>query len=154
MTELKNRGVQDIYIDCVDVLKGFPDAIEALYHKTEVQLCIVHMVRNSLKFVSWKDRKSVATDLKAVYQSATEEQAQMRRADFGRTWDTKQPTISKSWKANWQSLIPFFAYSADVRRIIYTTNAIESLNYSLKKRNKQEPRSPMTRLLSSRCIYP
>jgi putative transposase len=142
MTELKNRGVQDIYIACVDGLKGFPDAIEALYPKTEVQLCIVHMVRNSLKFVSWKDRKSVASDLKAVYQSATDEQAQMRLADFGRTWDTKYPTISKSWKANWQRLIPFFAYPTDIRRIIYTTNAIESLNYSLKKTMKTRASFP------------
>ena len=109
MTELKNRGVQDIYIACVDGLKGFPEAIEALFPKTEVQLCIVHMIRNSLRFVSWKDRKSVAADLKAVYQAVTEEQAQMRLSEFARKWDTKYPTISKSWTANWPRLIPFFA---------------------------------------------
>lgn len=142
MTELKNRGVQDIYIACVDGLKGFPEAIEALFPKTEVQLCIVHMIRNSLRFVSWKDRKSVAADLKAVYQAVTEEQAQMRLSEFARKWDTKYPTISKSWTANWPRLIPFFAYPEDIRRIIYTTNAIESLNYSLKKTIKNRASFP------------
>jgi putative transposase len=142
MTELKNRGVQDIYIACVDGLKGFPEAIEALFPKTEVQLCIVHMIRNSLRFVSWKDRKSVAADLKAVYQAVTEEQAQIRLAEFGQKWDAKYPTISKSWTANWQRLIPFFAYPADIRRIIYTTNAIESLNNSLKKTIKNRASFP------------
>ena len=142
MTELKNRGVQDIYIACVDGLKGFPDAIEAIFPKTEVQLCIVHMVRNSLRFVSWKDRKNTAADLKAVYQAATEEQARMRLSEFARKWDTKYPTISKSWEANWQRLIPFFAYSEEIRRIIYTTNAIESLNNSLKKTIKNRASFP------------
>jgi putative transposase len=142
MTELKNRGVQDIYIACVDGLKGFPDAIEAIFPKTEVQLCIVHMVRNSLRFVSWKDRKNVAADLKAVYQAATEEQARMRLSEFAQQWNTKYPTISKSWEANWQRLIPFFAYSEEIRRIIYTTNAIESLNNSLKKTIKNRASFP------------
>ena len=142
MTELKNRGVQDIYIACVDGLKGFPDAIEAMFPKTEVQLCIVHMVRNSLRFVSWKDRKNAAADLKAVYQAATEEQARMRLSEFAQKWDAKYPTISKSWEANWQRLIPFFAYSEEIRRIIYTTNAIESLNNSLKKTIKNRASFP------------
>jgi putative transposase len=142
MTELKNRGVQDIYIACVDGLKGFPDAIEAIFPKTEVQLCIVHMVRNSLRFVSWKDRKNTAADLKAVYQAATEEQARMRLSAFAQKWDTKYPTISKSGEANWQRLIPFFAYSEEIRRIIYTTNAIESLNNSLKKTIKNRASFP------------
>jgi putative transposase len=142
MTELKNRGVQDIYIACVDGLKGFPDAIEAIFPKTEVQLCIVHMVRNSLRFVSWKDRKNAAADLKAVYQAATEEQARMRLSEFAQKWDAKYPTISKSWEANWQRLIPFFAYSEEIRRIIYTTNAIESLNNSLKKTIKNRASFP------------
>ena len=142
MTELKNRGVQDIYIACVDGLKGFPEAIEALFPKTEVQLCIVHMIRNSLRFVSWKDRKSVAADLKAVYKAVTEEQARMCLSEFARKWDAKYPTISKSWTANWPRLIPFFAYPEDIRRIIYTTNAIESLNYSLKKTIKNRASFP------------
>jgi len=142
MTELKNRGVQDIYIACVDGLKGFPDAIETLFPKTEVQLCIVHMVRNSLRFVSWKDRKQVAGDLKAVYQAATEDEASMRLDEFGERWGDRYPTISKSWRANWQRLIPFFAYPAEIRRIIYTTNAIESLNNSLKKTIKNRASFP------------
>jgi putative transposase len=142
MTELKNRGVQDIYIVCVDGLKGFPDAIEALFPKTEVQLCIVHMVRNSLRFVSWKDRKNVAVSLKAVYQAATEEQARMRLSEFAQQWDAKYPTIAKSWETNWQRLIPFFAYPEEIRRIIYTTNAIESLNNSLKKTIKNRASFP------------
>jgi putative transposase len=142
MTELKNRGVQDIYIVCVDGLKGFPDAIEALFPKTEVQRCIVHMVRNSLRFVSWKDRKNVAVSLKAVYQAATEEQARMRLSEFAQQWDAKYPTIAKSWETNWQRLIPFFAYPEEIRRIIYTTNAIESLNNSLKKTIKNRASFP------------
>jgi putative transposase len=142
MTELKNRGVQDIYIVCVDGLKGFPDAIEALFPKTEVQLCIVHMVRNSLRFVSWKDRKNVAVSLKAVYQAATEEQARMRLSEFAQQWDAQYPTIAKSWETNWQRLIPFFAYPEEIRRIIYTTNAIESLNNSLKKTIKNRASFP------------
>jgi len=142
MTELKNRGVQDIYIACVDGLKGFPDAIEAIFPKTEVQLCIVHMVRNSLRFVSWKDRKNVAADLKAVYRAVTEEQARLSLSAFAQKWNTKYPTISKAWEANWQRLIPVFAYPEEIRRIIYTTNAIESLNNSLKKTIKNRASFP------------
>jgi putative transposase len=142
MTELKNRGVQDIYIVCVDGLKGFPDAIEALFPKTAVQLCIVHMVRNSLRFVSWKDRKNVAVSLKAVYQAATEEQARMRLSEFAQQWDAQYPTIAQSWETNWQRLIPFFAYPEEIRRIIYTTNAIESLNNALKKTIKNRASFP------------
>jgi len=142
MTELKNRGIKDIYIACVDGLKGFPEAIEALLPKTEVQLCVVHMVRNSLRFVAWKDRKKVAADLKAVYQASTEEQARMHLGEFSKPWDAKYPTISKSWQTNWQRLIPFFAYPAEIRRIIYTTNAIESLNNTLKKTIKNRASFP------------
>jgi putative transposase len=142
MTELKNRGVQDIYIACVDGLKGFPDAIEAIFPKTEVQLCIVHMVRNSLRFVSWKDRKNVAADLKAVYRAVTEEHARLSLSAFAQKWNTKYPTISKAWEANWQRLIPVFAYPEEIRRIIYTTNAIESLNNSLKKTIKNRASFP------------
>jgi len=112
MTEIKNRGVQDIFIACVDGLKGFPDAIEAVFPKTEVQLCIVHMVRNSLRFVSWKERKSVAKDLKAIYQAATEEEARMHLDTFADHWDNKHTTISKSWQNNWQPIIPFLNLSS------------------------------------------
>ncbi len=142
MTELKNRGVKDIFIACVDGLKGFPDAIEAVFPKTEVQLCIVHMVRNSLRFVSWKDRKKVAADLKTVYRAATEEQASMHLVEFADQWDSKYPMISKSWQSNWQRVIPFFAYPEEIRKIIYTTNAIESMNNTLKKTIKNRASFP------------
>jgi len=142
MTELKNRGVKDIFIACVDGLKGFPDAIEAVFPKTEVQLCIVHMVRNSLRFVSWKDRKKVAADLKSIYRAATEEQARMHLVEFADQWDSKYPMISKSWQSNWQRVIPFFAYPEEIRKIIYTTNAIESMNNTLKKTIKNRASFP------------
>ena len=142
MTELKNRGVKDIFIACVDGLKGFPEAIEATFPQAEVQLCIVHMVRNSLRFVSWKDRKRVAADLKTIYHAATEEQARINLELFARTWDKNYSTISKSWQTNWQRLIPFFAYPEEIRRIIYTTNAIESLNNTLKKTIKNRASFP------------
>jgi putative transposase len=100
------------------------------------------MVRNSLRFVSWKDRKNVAADLKAIYQAATEDEASMRLDEFGEKWDDRYPTISKSWRANWPRLIPFFAYPAEIRRIIYTTNAIESLNSTLKKTIKNRASFP------------
>ena len=128
MTELKNRGVRDIFIACVDGLKGFPEAIEVTFPQAEVQLCIVHMIRGSLRFVSWKDRKAVAGDLKTVYQAATEEQGQANLESVAQKWDGRYPTISRSWRTNWPRIIPFFAYPEEIRRIIYTTNAIESLN--------------------------
>ena len=142
VTELKNRGVQDIFIACVDGLKGFPEAIEAVYPDTQVQLCIVHMVRNSLRFVSWKQRKEVAADLKLIYQSATAEQAEMELTAFEAKWDKTHPTISQSWRRNWAQIIPFFAYPADIRKVIYTTNAIESLNMSLRKVTKNRGSFP------------
>jgi len=133
ITELKNRGVEDILIACVDGLKGFPDAIGAVLPETQVQLCIVHMVRNSLKYVAWKDRKKVATDLKAVYNAITIDQAELKLDEFSSKWDDKYPTISKSWKTHWENIIPIFDYPEDIRKAIYTTNAIESLNRSLRK---------------------
>ena len=142
VTELKNRGVQDIFIACVDGLKGFPEAIETVYPNTQVQLCIVHMVRNSLRFVSWKQRKEVAADLKLIYQSATAEQADMELTAFETKWDKTHPTISQSWRRNWAQVIPFFAYPADIRKVIYTTNAIESLNMSLRKVTKNRGSFP------------
>ena len=133
ITELQNRGVKDIFITCVDGLKGFPEAIEAVFPQTQVQLCIVHMVRNSVRFVNWKDRKELCSDLKEIYAAATEEQAETALEDFARKWDKKYPMISKSWRTHWQNIIPFFDYPADIRKAIYTTNAIESLNRSLRK---------------------
>ncbi|WP_411569841.1 IS256 family transposase, partial [Pectobacterium cacticida] len=138
LTELKNRGLNDILIACVDGLKGFPDAINAVYPQTRIQLCIVHMVRNSLRFVSWKDYKAVTRDLKAVYGAATEEAALQELETFARVWDERYPQISRSWRANWANLSTFFAYPDDIRKVIYTTNAIESLNsvirHAIKKR--------------------
>lgn len=142
VTELKNRGVNDIFIACVDGLKGFPEAIEAVFPKTEVQLCIVHLVRHSLNFVGWKERKEVARDLKTIYTSATEAEAEIRLAEFAARWDEKFPMISRSWRSNWVRVIPFFAHPPEIRRVIYTTNAIESLNMSLRKVTKTRSSFP------------
>ncbi len=142
MTELKNRGVNDVFIACVDGLKGFPEAIETVFPKTEVQLCIVHLVRYSLNFVGWKQRKEVARDLKIIYNAATEAEAETRLAEFAAKWDAKFPTIAKSWRSNWARVIPFFAHPPEIRRVIYTTNAVESLNMSLRKVTKARSSFP------------
>jgi putative transposase len=136
VTELKNRGVQDIFIACVDGLKGFPEAIETVFPQTEVQLCIVHLVRHSLNYVGWKQRQQVAADLRLIYTAATAEQAELRLNEFGAKWDEKFPMISKSWRTNWPRVIPFFAHPPEIRKVIYTTNAIESLNMTLRKVTK------------------
>ena len=133
LTELQNRGIQDIFIACVDGLKGFPEAINTAYPNTKVQLCIVHMVRNSLRFVPWKDRKAVAADLKKIYSSPTVDEAERELLDFGQTWDNKYGAISKSWIEHWPNLITLFDYPEEIRRVIYTTNAIESLNSVIRK---------------------
>jgi transposase-like protein len=133
VTELKTRGVQDIFIACVDGLKGFPEAIEAVYPKAAVQLCIVHMVRNSLNFVPWKMQKEVAADLKLIYTSSTVELAEQRLTDFEKKWDKDYQSIGLSWRRNWARIIPFFDYPPEIRKVIYTTNAIESINMSLRK---------------------
>ena len=133
LTELKARGLQDILIACVDGLKGFPEAIEAEYPQCQVQLCIVHMVRNSMKLVPYKDYKAVTADLKQIYQSSTEEEAEQQLLQFGEKWDAKYPQISQSWKNNWHNLIAIYNYPPDIRKAIYTTNAIESLNSVVRK---------------------
>lgn len=133
ITELKNRGLKDIFIACVDGLKGFPEAIETAFPKTQVQLCLVHLMRNSLAYVSYKDRKAVALDLKAVYNSPTSEEAEAHLEEFASKWDARYPLIAKSWRVNWAGGIPMFGYPAEIRRAVYTTNAIESLNMSLRK---------------------
>jgi putative transposase len=133
ITELQNRGVRDILIACVDGLKGFPEALESVYPRTEVQLCIVHMVRNSLRFVSYKHRKQLAAALKEIYRATTVEQAEQALTELEKTWDERYPMVSKSWRTNWSRITPFFAYPEEIRRVIYTTNAIESLNNSLRK---------------------
>jgi putative transposase len=136
VTELKNRGVTDILIACVDGLKGFPEAIESVFPQTEVQLCIVHLVRHSLNYVGWKERKEVAADLKTIYTAATEVAGEQRLTEFSLKWDAKFPMIAKSWRSNWPRVIPFFAHPPEIRKVIYTTNAIESLNMSLRKVTK------------------
>jgi putative transposase len=136
VTELKSRGIKDIFIACVDGLKGFPEAIESVFPQTEVQLCIVHLVRHSLNYVGWQERKKVAADLKLIYGAATEVAAEQQLAEFSLKWDAKFPMIAKSWRANWTRVIPFFAHPPEIRKIIYTTNAIESLNMSLRKVTK------------------
>jgi len=133
MTELKNRGMRDCFIACVDGLNGFREAIEAVFPHTAVQLCIVHKVRASLKYVPWKERKAVAADLRRLYAAATLTEAEAALDDFARAWDAKYPAISRSWRADWANLTVFFDYPPEIRKVIYTTNAIESLNHSLRK---------------------
>ena len=133
LSELKNRGVKDILIAAVDGLTGFPDAIRTIYPQTQVQLCIVHMIRNSLKFVSFKDRAAVTAALKPIYTAANEEQALAALDAFSRTWDARYPMISRSWKTRWTEVAPFLSYPEEIRKVIYTTNAIESVSYSLRK---------------------
>lgn len=138
LTEPKNCGRNDILIACVDGLKGFPDAINAAYPQACIQLCIFHRVRNSLRFVSWKEYKAVTRDLKAIYQAPTEEAGLQALEAFGGAWNSRYPQISRSWQANWANLATFFAYPTDIRKVLYTTNAIESLNsvilHAIKKR--------------------
>src|SRR5512140_1166006 len=136
LTELKNRGVRDIFIGCVDGLKGFPEAMETVFPATQVQLCLVHMVRHSLSYVGWKERKAVAADLKAIYRAATVAEAEQALSAFEAKWDRKYRSISKSWRTHWPELITFLKYPAEIRKAIYTTNAIESLNRSLRKISK------------------
>jgi len=133
LTELRNRGVKDVFIACVDGLQGFPEAIETVFPKALVQLCIVHLVRNSLKYVGWRQRKAVVTDLKAVYAAPTAEAAAQELDHFGEKWDKQFGSIRPIWERHWQRIIPFFAFPAEIRKIIYTTNAVESLNMSLRK---------------------
>ena len=137
LTDLRSRGVNDILIACVDGLKGFPEAINSEYPETQVQLCIVHMVRNSLRFVPWKDYKAVTADLKRIYQAPTENEALLHLEEFEQTWGEDYPQISKSWRNNWDNLNTFFGYPPAIRRAIYTTNAIESLNSVIRKATRQ-----------------
>ena len=137
LTELQNRGVKDILIACVDGLKGFPYAISTAFPDAQIQLCIVHMVRNSLKYVTWKDYKAVTADLKQVYQSVIEEEALLALDRFSDRWDDKYPQISKSWRTHWENLNTLFNYPEEIRKAIYTTNAIESLNSVISKAIKK-----------------
>ncbi len=148
VTELRNRGVQDIFIACVDGLKGFPDAIEAVFPKAVVQLCIVHMVRHSLNYVSWKRRKEVAADLRRIYTAATVEEAELMLGEFEDRWDSEYLPIGQSWRRNWSRLTPFFDYPPEIRKVIYTTNAIESVNMSLRKLTKNRGSFPSDEALT------
>jgi len=133
LTELNNRGVKDIFIACVDGLTGFPEAINTVFPKTKIQLCIVHLVRNSLRYVPHKDMKAVAGDLKSIYRAVTLDQAEEALLLFGEKWDSKYPVISRSWNKHWQNINTLFSYPEEIRKIIYTTNAIESLNSVIRK---------------------
>lgn len=152
LTELQNRGVKDILIACVDGLKGFPDAITAAFPEAQIQLCIVHMVRNSMKYVPWKDYKAVAADLKQIYRSATEDDALLSLDQFADRWDEKYPQISRSWRSHWENLNTLFNYPEDIRRAIYTTNAIESLNSVIRKAIKKRKLFP-TDASAKKVIY-
>ncbi len=138
LTDIKNRGTEDILIACMDGLTGFPDAVKAVFPDTHIQHCIVHMIRNSTKFVSYKDLKAVCRDLKEVYSAINAESGHEALEEFGKKWNDKYPMIQASWERNWNDLTEFFNYPKDIRKAIYTTNAIESLNFSLRKvtRNK------------------
>lgn len=138
LNELKNRGVQDILIACTDNLVGFSDAIQATFPKTEVQKCIVHQIRNSIRFVGYKDLKTVTTDLKPIYKASTEELALEALSEFDEKWGKKYPVITKSWMDNWTELATFFKYPAELRRIIYTTNVIEGFHRQLRKPTKSK----------------
>lgn len=133
LTELKNRGVSDILICCVDGLSGFPEAIEAVFPKTDIQLCIVHMIRNSVKYVTSKDRKAVCRDLKMIYKASTEEEGLVGLENFADIWDKDYPSISRVWRKKWENLNTFFGFPEEIRKVIYTTNAIESVNMGIRK---------------------
>lgn len=141
-TELKNRGVEDVFIACCDGLKGFPQAIEAVFPKTIVQTCIVHVVRSSTRFVSWKDRKVLMTRLRLIYGAPTEDAALTELGAFETEWKSRYPIVARAWRENWESARPFFAFPLEIRRLIYTTNAIESLNAQLRKIIKSKGHFP------------
>jgi putative transposase len=133
ITELKNRGVEDIFIACMDGLKGFPEAVATVFPQTQVQLCIVHMIRHSLAYVSWQDRRTMVADLRTIYDAANEEAARSALEDFKQKWDGQYPTIAKSWEANWAGIVPFLAYPPMIRKVVYTTNAIEAAIRQIRK---------------------
>lgn len=142
ITELKNRGVSDIFVICCDGLKGFPEAIEAVFPQTIVQTCIVHLIRSSTRFVAWVNRKALIADLRRVYAAETEEAALAALSEFEKKWDGRYPMVAQAWRSNWERVRPFFAFAHGVRRIIYTTNAIESLNFTLRKVTKARGHFP------------
>jgi putative transposase len=142
LNDIQKRGIQDVLIFAIDGLNGFKEAIQAVYPKAEIQRCIVHQIRSSLKFVSWKDRKAVAKDLKSVYSALNEEDAQLALTEFNDIWGKKYPNITLSWTNNWNELSTFFKYPDSVRKLIYTTNPIESLNATIKRKTKSKGSFP------------
>jgi putative transposase len=152
LTDLKQRGVDDVLVCCVDGLKGFPEAIEAVYPCAWTQTCVVHLVRQSLRFVPYKDRKRVARDLKAIYTASDAESAELELEAFAERWDGRYPMIAASWRAAWDHVVPFLAFPADVRRILYTTNTIEALNRQIRKTIKTKGHFP-TEEAARKLIY-
>ena len=136
LTDLQSRGLEDILIACIDNLSGFADAIEAIYPKTEVQLCVIHQIRNSRKYLAWKDTRAFMADLKRVYQARNREQAHYQLDQLEQTWGHKYPPVIKSWRNNWDRLTVYFQYPPPIRKIIYTTNIIESFHRQLRKVTK------------------
>jgi putative transposase len=151
-TELKNRGVEDILIACMDGLKGLPEAVKSVFPDTEIQLCVVHQIRNSTRYISWKHKKELSQDLKAIYQAPTEESAYENLQGFKQKWDSQYPIVGKSWEANWSNLSSFFKYPTEIRRIIYTTNALEGLNRQLRKYTKTKAVFTSDQALM-KCLY-
>jgi len=142
ITELRNRGLADVFVICCDGLKGFPEAIEAVFPRTIVQTCIVHLIRSSTRFVAWVNRKALIADLRLVYGADTEDAALAALAEFEKKWMERYPMVAQAWRSNWERARPFFAFGKEVRRIIYTTNAIESLNFTLRKVTKARGHFP------------
>lgn len=142
LNDIQKRGIQDVLIFAIDGLNGFNEAIKAVYPKAEIQRCIVHQIRSSLKFVSWKDRKEVAKDLKSIYSALNEEDAQLALTEFNDIWGKKYPNITASWQSHWAELSTFFKYPDSVRKLIYTTNPIESLNATIKRKTKSKSSFP------------
>lgn len=142
MTDLQNRGVADIFLACVDGLVSFSEAIAAVFPQTQVQRCIIHQIRSSLKYVSWKDRKAFIADLKRVYRAATRDEAEANLTQLDQRWGTKYPMAVRSWQNNWTEVATFFDYPAEIRRIIYTTNSVESYHRQLRKATKTKAAFP------------
>lgn len=142
LTDLQNRGVADIFLACVDGLTGFSEAIRSIFPKTQVQRCVIHQIRSSLKYVSWKDRKAFVTDLKHVYKAATRDEAEANLTQLDQRWGTKYPMAVRSWQNNWAEVSTFFDYPSEIRRIIYTTNSVENYHRQLRKVTKTKAAFP------------
>lgn len=147
LSDLERRGVEDILIACIDNLKGFKEAIKAIYPKTDIQLCIVHQIRNSMRYVSWKHQREIIKDMKKIYKASNLEEAEVQLDEFEKKWKQKYPAMIMSWKRNWEQLATFFNYDQEVRRIMYTTNSIEGFNRQIRKATKAKGALPSERSL-------